>query len=83
VIVKEFRTRFNAIITNGQGSMKGQISGWRISVISISTIYSPWLRSWKSSWPRMAAPYGSRGVAARRLSTPKVALPKPELALSN
>lgn len=25
VIVKEFRTRFNAIITNGQGSMKGQI----------------------------------------------------------
>lgn len=25
VIVKEFRDRFNAIITNGQGSMKGQI----------------------------------------------------------
>lgn len=25
VIVKEFRTRFNAIISNGQGSMKGQI----------------------------------------------------------
>ncbi len=25
VIIKEFRTRFNAIITNGQGSMKGQI----------------------------------------------------------
>ena len=25
VIVKEFRQRFNAIITNGQGSMKGQI----------------------------------------------------------
>jgi aspartate aminotransferase-like enzyme len=25
VIVKEFRTRFNAIITNGQGTMKGQI----------------------------------------------------------
>lgn len=25
VIVKEFRTRFNAIITNGQGSMKGEI----------------------------------------------------------
>jgi len=25
VIVKEFRTRFNAIITNGQGSMKGRI----------------------------------------------------------
>ncbi len=25
VIVKEFRSRFNAIITNGQGSMKGQI----------------------------------------------------------
>jgi aspartate aminotransferase-like enzyme len=25
VIVKDFRTRFNAIITNGQGSMKGQI----------------------------------------------------------
>ena len=25
VIVKEFRTRFNAIIANGQGSMKGQI----------------------------------------------------------
>lgn len=25
VIVKEFRKRFNAIITNGQGSMKGQI----------------------------------------------------------
>lgn len=25
VIVKEYRTRFNAIITNGQGSMKGQI----------------------------------------------------------
>jgi aspartate aminotransferase-like enzyme len=25
VIVKEFRNRFNAIITNGQGSMKGQI----------------------------------------------------------
>ena len=25
IIVKEFRTRFNAIITNGQGSMKGEI----------------------------------------------------------
>lgn len=25
IIVKEFRSRFNAIITNGQGSMKGQI----------------------------------------------------------
>jgi aspartate aminotransferase-like enzyme len=25
IIVKEFRNRFNAIITNGQGSMKGQI----------------------------------------------------------
>ena len=25
MIIKEFRTRFNAIITNGQGSMKGQI----------------------------------------------------------
>jgi aspartate aminotransferase-like enzyme len=25
VIVKEFRKRFNAIITNGQGSMQGQI----------------------------------------------------------
>jgi aspartate aminotransferase-like enzyme len=25
VIIKEFRSRFNAIITNGQGSMKGQI----------------------------------------------------------
>ena len=25
VIVKEFRTRFGAIIANGQGSMKGQI----------------------------------------------------------
>lgn len=25
VIVKDFRTRFNAIITNGQGTMKGQI----------------------------------------------------------
>ena len=25
IIVKEYRTRFNAIITNGQGSMKGQI----------------------------------------------------------
>ncbi len=25
VIIKEFRNRFNAIITNGQGSMKGQI----------------------------------------------------------
>ena len=25
VIIKEYRTRFNAIITNGQGSMKGQI----------------------------------------------------------
>jgi len=25
VIVKEFRTRFNAVIANGQGSMKGQI----------------------------------------------------------
>jgi aspartate aminotransferase-like enzyme len=25
VVVKEFRNRFNAIITNGQGSMKGQI----------------------------------------------------------
>jgi aspartate aminotransferase-like enzyme len=25
VIVKEFRTRFNAIIANGQGTMKGQI----------------------------------------------------------
>src|SRR6202022_140744 len=25
VIIKEYRNRFNAIITNGQGSMKGQI----------------------------------------------------------
>ena len=25
VIIKEYRKRFNAIITNGQGSMKGQI----------------------------------------------------------
>ncbi len=25
IIIKEFRNRFNAIITNGQGSMKGQI----------------------------------------------------------
>ena len=25
MIVKEFRKRFNAIITNGQGSMQGQI----------------------------------------------------------
>ncbi len=25
IIVKEFRKRFNAIITNGQGSMKGEI----------------------------------------------------------
>ena len=25
VIIKEYRTRFNAIITNGQGSMTGQI----------------------------------------------------------
>jgi aspartate aminotransferase-like enzyme len=25
VIIKEYRSRFNAIITNGQGSMKGQI----------------------------------------------------------
>jgi aspartate aminotransferase-like enzyme len=25
VIVKEFRTRFNSIIANGQGTMKGQI----------------------------------------------------------
>jgi len=25
VIVKEFRTRFGAVIANGQGSMKGQI----------------------------------------------------------
>ena len=34
-IVKEMRTRFGAIIANGQGSMKGQISAWRIWAITI------------------------------------------------
>ena len=66
VIVKEFRSRFGAIIANGQGSMKGKI--FRIAHLGyfdFADLFARGRASWRSFWPPTAYPveFGT-GVAA-------------------
>jgi aspartate aminotransferase-like enzyme len=79
IIIKEFRSRFNAIITNGQGSMKGQI--FRLAHLGyfdfhdlFAVIAELELILTANGHP---VPFGS-GVAAVQNVYADVALPKPE-----
>jgi aspartate aminotransferase-like enzyme len=79
VIVKEFRSRFNAIITNGQGSMKGQI--FRLAHLGYFDFHDLFAIIAELEIILNAnghtVPYG-KGVAAVQNVYAEVALPKPE-----
>ncbi len=82
VIVKEFRSRFNAIITNGQGSMKGQI--FRLAHLGYFDFHD--LFAIVAELELILAAHGypvrfGSGVAAVQNAYAEVALPK-EAALS-
>ncbi|MBV8570512.1 MAG: alanine--glyoxylate aminotransferase family protein [Acidobacteriaceae bacterium] len=83
VIVKEFRSRFNAIITNGQGSMKGQI--FRLAHLGYFDFHDLFaiIAELEIILAANGQPvrFGS-GVAAVQNAYMDVALPKAELALS-
>ena len=84
VIVKEFRQRFNAIITNGQGSMKGQI--FRLAHLGYFDFHDLFAVIAELELILTAngreVRFGS-GVAAAQTVYAELALPKPEMALSN
>ncbi len=79
VIVKEYRNRFNAIITNGQGSMKGQI--FRLAHLGYFDFHDLFaiIAELELILAANGHPvrYGS-GVAAVQNVYANVALPKPE-----
>jgi aspartate aminotransferase-like enzyme len=80
VIIKEFRTRFNAIITNGQGSMKGQI--FRLAHLGYFDFHD--LFAVVAELEIILAAHGQpvrygTGVAAVQEVYAQAALPKPEL----
>ena len=83
VIVKEFRDRFNAIIANGQGSMKGQI--FRIAHLGFFDFHD--LFAVIAELELILAANGhpvqfGKGVAAVQNIYAEAALPKEALALS-
>ncbi len=83
VIIKEFRTRFNAIITNGQGSMKGQI--FRFAHLGYFDFHDLFAVIAELEIILTAHGYPVRfgaGVAAVQNVYAEVALPKEALALS-
>ncbi len=83
VIIKEFRTRFNAIITNGQGSMKGQI--FRLAHLGYFDFHDLFAVVAELELILTANGYPVRfgsGVAAVQNVYAEVALPKEALALS-
>ncbi|MBV9268786.1 MAG: alanine--glyoxylate aminotransferase family protein [Acidobacteriaceae bacterium] len=79
VIIKEFRSHFNAIITNGQGSMKGQI--FRLAHLGYFDFHDLFAIVAELeiilNANGCAVPYG-KGVAAVQNAYAAVALPKPE-----
>ena len=82
IIVKEFRKRFNAIITNGQGSMKGQI--FRLAHLGYFDFHDLFAIVAELEIILTANGHPVRfgsGVAAVQNVYAEVALPKPELAL--
>ena len=83
VIIKEFRTRFNAIITNGQGSMKGQI--FRLAHLGFFDFHDLFavIAELEIILAANGRPvrFGS-GVAAVQNVYAEAALPKESLALS-
>lgn len=83
VIVKEFRDRFNAIIANGQGSMKGQI--FRIAHLGFFDFHDLFAVIAELELILAAnghpVPFG-KGVAAVQNIYAEAALPKEALALS-
>jgi aspartate aminotransferase-like enzyme len=79
VIIKEFRTRFNAIITNGQGSMKGQI--FRLAHLGYFDFHDLFAVIAELELILLANGREVRlgsGVAAVQKVYAEVALPKPE-----
>lgn len=83
VIVKEFRNRFNAIIANGQGSMKGQI--FRIAHLGFFDFHD--LFAVIAELELILAANGrpvqfGKGVAAVQKVYAEAALPKEALAVS-
>lgn len=83
VIVKEFRSRFNAIITNGQGSMKGQI--FRLAHLGYFDFHDLFAVIAELELILAAQGYPVRfgaGVAAAQNVYAEVALPKPAVALT-
>ncbi|MGI8961581.1 MAG: pyridoxal-phosphate-dependent aminotransferase family protein [Bryobacteraceae bacterium] len=83
VIVKEFRSRFNAIITNGQGSMKGQI--FRLAHLGYFDFHDLFAIIAELEIILAAQGYPVRfgtGVAAAQNVYAEVALPKEAVALN-
>ncbi len=83
VIIKEFRNRFNAIITNGQGSMKGQI--FRFAHLGYFDFHDLFAVIAELELILTAQGYPVRfgaGVAAVQNVYAEAALPKEALALS-
>ncbi len=83
VIIKEFRSRFNAIITNGQGSMQGQI--FRLAHLGYFDFHDLFAVIAELEIILAAQGYPVRfgsGVAAVQNVYAEVALPKEALALS-
>ncbi len=79
VIIKEFRNRFNAIITNGQGTMKGQI--FRLAHLGYFDFHDLFAVIAELELILHAAGYPVQfgtGVAAVQNVYAEVALPKPE-----
>jgi aspartate aminotransferase-like enzyme len=83
VIIKEFRNRFNAIITNGQGSMKGEI--FRLAHLGYFDFHDLFAVIAELELILAANGHAVRfgsGVAAVQHVYAEVALPKEALALS-
>ena len=83
VIVKEFRNRFNAIITNGQGSMKGQI--FRLAHLGYFDFHDLFAIIAELEIILAAQGYPVRfgtGVAAAQTLYAEIALPEEAVALS-
>jgi aspartate aminotransferase-like enzyme len=83
VIVKEFRSRFNAIITNGQGSMKGQI--FRLAHLGYFDFHDLFAIIAELEIILAAQGYPVRfgtGVAAAQNVYAQIALPREAVALS-
>lgn len=83
IIIKEFRNRFNAIITNGQGSMKGQI--FRFAHLGYFDFHDLFAVIAELEIILVAQGYPVRfgaGVAAVQNVYAEIALPKEALALS-